>query len=76
MSKKKYTVLLAYPEHLADHYAESYLAHVMAEGPLKAFDAACEQCIKDAECGEMGDPPGSDLVPIAIFKGWLEDAKP
>ena len=74
--KQRYTVLLAYPEDYADYPGESFQALVVAEGPTEAIDNARKQCIKATESGEWGDPPGSDLEPIAVYKGWLEDVKP
>lgn len=73
---KRYTVLLAYPEGYADFPGESYMAWVVARSPSDAVDHARKQCIEANESGEFGDPPGSDLEPIAVYKGWLEDVKP
>ena len=77
MSKpNRYTVLLAYPDDRRDYNTDHYQAHVAAKDPSDAVDRARKQCIKDNESGEFGDPPGSDLEPIAVFPGWLEDLKP
>lgn len=73
---KRYTVLLAYPDDRRDYSTDCYQAYVMAKNPSDAIDNARKQCIKATESGEWGDPPGSDLEPIAVYKGWLEDVKP
>jgi hypothetical protein len=72
----RYTVLLAYPDNRRDYGVDSFQAHVRAANPDDAVAHAREQCIEKEESGEWGDPPGSDLEPIAVFKGWLEDLKP
>ena len=73
---KGHTVLLAYPDNRRDHSTDSFQAHVRAVSPSETVEHARKQCIKETESGEWGDPPGSDLEPIAVFKGWLEDLKP
>ena len=72
-NQRGYTVLLAYPEEVADVYAETYQAHVFAKNPADAVDAAVKQMVANAGCGEMGDPPGSDVKVQAVYRGWLED---
>ena len=73
--KIKYTVLLAYPNEGYDP-VETYMAHTLAASPDDAVEHARKRCIKETKCGEWGDPPGSDLEAIAVFKGWLEDVNP
>jgi len=73
--KTRYTVILAYPEEGYDGL-ETYMTWVKADSPADAIKHARKRCIEDAKCGEWGDPPGSDLEPIAVFAGWLEDLNP
>jgi hypothetical protein len=74
--RRRYTVILAYPEDGQYDSNDTYMAWVLAESPTDAVERARKRCIKDTNCGEWGDPPGSDLEPVAVFAGWLEDLNP
>lgn len=72
---RRYTVILAYPEEGYDRL-ETYTTWVAAKSAADAVEHARKRCIRETKCGEWGDPPGSDLEPIAMFAGWLEDLNP
>lgn len=44
--KTQYSVLLLYPESVADFYGETYLAHVVAQTPSDAVKLANEELVK------------------------------
>ena len=72
----KYTVILLYPDYIADNYGqETYLAHVTANSPELAVRAAQTRAFTDnPEYADNGDLP--DFYPLAVFAGQLEDLKP
>lgn len=73
---KPYTVILMYPDYVADDYGENYLAHVDATDPTEAVKVAQRQAMK--ENGNEPDDDGFDreaaaYAPIAVFDGHLRD---
>lgn len=66
----KYSVLILYPESVADSYGEAYYAHVEAENPDDAIKAAIDQC---AACNEWGVDEGRDMdfVPCLVLDGHV-----
>lgn len=74
--KTRYTVILVYPDQGTYEPIEVFMTHTLAKSPADAIKHARKRCIKETKCGEWGDPPGSDLEPVAVFAGWLEDLNP
>jgi len=73
---KKYTVILLYPEYVQEYdEPESFVAWVQQESVGCAVAQAKRVMLCAAECGEMGDPPGSDIPVVAVFEGWRRDVK-
>jgi len=81
-----YTVLLLYPDYIADEWGiETYLAHVTADNPKDADKLAR----MDAAAAQPGDPDcddddaqesraqlAADFHTHCIFEGHLIDLKP
>jgi len=76
---KDYTVLLLYPEYLADEYGEeTYLAHVSVNDTTEAIyaarlEAAFEFTTTD-EDDEFTNP--DDFFVLLVCEGHIEDLKP
>lgn len=67
---KKYTVILIYPDYLADNYGEEfYIAHVEAETTSRALALAQKYAFESN--GGANFP--EDFALCAIFHGHLED---
>ena len=79
--KKRYkwlTVVLKYPDYMTDGSTPISVQFVRVrvddcETDEQAFargaDKARAQCVKALESGEVGDPPGSDLLVLLVFDG-------
>jgi len=66
-----YTVLLLYPDTLAETYGqETYLAHVEADDSLKASQTAQELARLDTN--EAVDDP-DDFYPLIVIAGHHDD---
>jgi hypothetical protein len=66
----KYTVILLYPEYSTDMFGSDISVQwVNATDEQDAADKARTACVEYQECGEYGEPPGSDLKVIAMFEG-------
>jgi hypothetical protein len=66
----KFTVLLLYPERIADPYGEdTYLAWVEAKNPADAEHAA------QIEVGRANRTTGRDFSILLVAKGWIKDMK-
>lgn len=70
---KKYTVLLLYPDYIADSYGEdTYLGWVVADSPEKA--------VKKAQREVMNRQPSdlrraADFLCLAVFDGFHNDLR-
>ena len=66
----KYSVLILYPESVADSYGESYYAHVEADNPDAAIKAAIRHCM---DCNEwrMDEGRDMDFVPCLVLSGHI-----
>ncbi len=76
----EYTVLLLYPDYVADNYGqETYQAHVMALNEKDAVSKAQVECVQalegDAEPGSSGIDSLDDLFVLALYEGHLADIK-
>lgn len=73
MSKtiRQYTVLLAYPNYIANDWCETYL------GLVKATSVAHAITLAQVECGEGLESLNAyeDLAVVAVFKGHRFDIK-
>lgn len=71
----KYSVLILYPESVADSYGESYYAHVEAENPDKAIQAAIAECMPQNGWSDENEGVGgvhsSDFVPVLVLSGHI-----
>ena len=68
----KFTVLLLYPDYLANNYGEdTYLAHVEAVSPADAAEKAQNQAVKDT----FEEDSAEDFLPLFIAYGFLDDVK-
>ena len=72
----KYSVVLLYPDYLADNYPEeTYLAWVTAETPRAAAAAARKEVV-DAYVNEFGDddpPDPIDFSVVFLCPGWVSN---
>lgn len=70
----RYTVLLMRPDYVADGFGEdTYLAHVRAETPTAAIEAAQ---LEVARLDDMDDVKTTDYYPLITLKGWHNDITP
>jgi hypothetical protein len=76
--RRKYTVLLLYPDYMADNYGhETYLAHVEAKTVPAAIFAARKQVVASAfNVPSIVEGRCNDLHVLAVFEGHLPDLKP
>lgn len=59
-----YTVILLYPDNVADQFGESYVTWLQADTPLQAQTLAREEA---AAINEVEDP--NDFAVVAVFLG-------
>lgn len=80
---KKYTVILLYPDYVAENYGqETYMTSVEAEDPVaavaKARSEVLDAALTEADGGqyesEYEDP--ADLFVIAVIEGEHADVNP
>jgi hypothetical protein len=71
----RYTVILIYPQDIANYDGENYLAHVEADTPHQAASIARNQCAKDNGHEPDADEYGRDLIIAAIFWDHCNDLK-
>ena len=78
---KKYTVILIYPDHVAENYGEEfYTAHVEAKTPKQALAKAREKALADNSLSS--DPESDDycnpvdFACVAMFEGHHDDVNP
>jgi len=62
---KPFSVLLFYPEAVCHEGPETYFAHVWAESPADAVEAAARECLAFNDWGEGGD--NYDNLMVADF---------
>lgn len=82
MSKKKYTVLLAYPDYIAQSrdWGDTFSAHVAGENPEEAVAGARK--VAGSANGFDQEPDAAaysnleDFTVVAVYKGWLDDLNP
>jgi len=71
-NKSKYTVLLLYPDYLADNYGESTcLHHVKASDGKEAVRLARKECVEWQEPGVVMDPEA--FVVLFLCHDWVKD---
>jgi hypothetical protein len=64
----KYTVLLLYPDYVADTFGhETYLAHVEAEDTKEAIDLAQQEIANTIHAERQ------DFYPLLVVYGWHDD---
>ena len=69
---KPYTVLLLRPDYIAEPYGQdTYLAHVEAENPANAIEAARIEVWKEDHGGAADD--SEDYHPLFITEGHHQD---
>lgn len=72
---KKYTVLLLYPDYIAESYGEdTYLGWVVADNPEKALKTARREVMNRQPCGLRRT--AADFFCLAVFEGHLSDVNP
>lgn len=71
---KKWTVILLYPDYMAENYGqETYMTSVDARTPKSAVRKARAEVTGDGE-SELQDP--TDLFVIAVIEGEHRDRNP
>lgn len=78
-----YTVLLIYPDYLAENYGEDfYTAYVRAKDPKEAITLAQQEAILAQDYYQFFDPnldgycPLADFAVVAVFAGKHQNIKP
>ncbi len=73
---KKYTVLLLYPDYLANQYGEeTYLSWTESKGPEQAISLAQAEAFEESEYDpQSGDP--SDFAVLICIEGHHGDLTP
>jgi hypothetical protein len=68
-----FTIILLYPDYLADPYGETWCGQVTAPDIPSAVREAQRQCVADNQF-ELPDPGDlHDFTPVSIFAGQHED---
>ena len=76
MKSKRYTVILIYPDTVADQYGEDfYWAHVSAENPASALTKARAEVFYVNELTEDDCDPVA-FACVACLEGWHYDQNP
>ena len=76
MKSKRYTVILIYPDTVADQYGEDfYWAHVSAADPASALVMARAEALDVSELTEDECAP-IDFACVACIEGWHYDQNP
>lgn len=68
---KKYTVILLYPDYIANDYGETWCETVDAENPIHAVEVAQKQCFDENKCEPHQDY--QDFKPVSVFEGAHQD---
>lgn len=73
---RPYTVLLLRPDYIAEPYGQdTYLAHVFADWPDDAVEAAQIE-VWGLDHGDHGPEPWTDYHPLLVLDGHHYDARP
>jgi hypothetical protein len=68
--KKHYSVLLLYPDYIADTFGqETYYAHVQADNPAEAIIRAQTNAIDANPEYREECPTGEDFYPLLLLEG-------
>ena len=71
LTVKWWTVILLYPDYIADSFGETYMDHVRATHPEEAIQVAqraCRDRLSPREINEL-----DDLAVVAVFEGEHND---
>lgn len=73
---RPYTVLLLRPDYIAEPYGQdTYMAHVEAENPVNAIEAAQIE-VWNEDAGDEDSTSWDDYHPLLVLDGHLYDAGP
>lgn len=69
---RKYTVILLYPDYIADQFGEVFTGHIMADDADSVIPLAAKECLELNDLLDTYPDAIPDFVTIAVYAGHLE----